>query len=96
VRNQRRGNHAGLPTDELQRLRARSRFAELHLLTVTDRDLDDMVADIRSGRATLIERQSNRVTVWDVDFLDQPRRVVYDQKRHTIVTVLPRPAEANT
>jgi hypothetical protein len=39
-----------------------------------------------------VERQSLRVTVFDVEMRAQCCRVAYDKQRHTIVTFLPKDA----
>ena len=36
-----------------------------------------------------VERQSNRVTVWDVQIDGIVARVVYDKNRQNIITILP-------
>ncbi len=57
---------------------------------VTNRfGLAELVKEIQAGRATFVQRQSNRVTVFDVPFRGQTVRCVYDKMRHSIVTALP-------
>jgi len=36
-----------------------------------------------------VERQSHRITVWDLNFKGKEVRVVYDNQRKSIVTFLP-------
>ena len=44
---------------------------------------------VRAGEARFVERQSNRVTVYDLTVLGKTVRVVYDSVRHCLVTVFP-------
>lgn len=45
---------------------------------------------IRCGSAAFVRRDSNRVTVWDLDYRGEQLRVVYDKERHLPITVLTR------
>lgn len=47
-----------------------------------------MVLDIKEGRAKLLKRQSNRVSVFEVTVEGHCMVTVYDRKRKAIVTVL--------
>lgn len=49
---------------------------------------------IAEGRSTLVEKQSNRVSVHDVKIGNRVVRAVYDRRRHEVVTFLPRPASS--
>lgn len=84
----------GLSKARSQELHARQRFRERHGLEVSRADLDRIGALIRSGKSTVVERQSNRVVVHDVEYEGRTRRVVYDRHRKTIVTVLPHDEDA--
>lgn len=48
----------------------------------------NLVRLIQNNQAEFIERQSCRVTLWNVSFQGTDYRVVYDSKRKLIVTVL--------
>lgn len=52
-------------------------------------DIPQAVKDIQSGKATFVERQSLRCTVWKITQQDKEMVVVYDKNRKMIVTVLP-------
>ena len=59
-------------------------------LRITKSAAQDIVNKIQHGKARFIEKQSNRVSVWEVSDDDgNPMRIVYDKLRHTIVTFLP-------
>lgn len=47
-----------------------------------------LIAD-NSPDCEFVERQSWRVSVWDVHYEGNAYRVVYDKNRHSIVTFLP-------
>ncbi len=44
---------------------------------------------IQEGRSRLLERQSNRVAIHEVQWGGQAMVAVYDAQRHTLVTFLP-------
>lgn len=71
------------------RRRARERFG----IKLTRNDQIDMVGMIRDGRSRMVERQSLRVSVHEVEWDGYKLRVVYDKSRRTIVTVLPESYE---
>jgi hypothetical protein len=72
-----------------QRVHAKRRAHARYGLTLNRRDLRAIVDQIQRGRARLIERQSNRLTLWIVTLRGQRTRVVYDAHRHSVVTFLP-------
>lgn len=47
------------------------------------------IQKIQAGKARFIERQSLRITLWEVEAAGKRVKVVYDSKRKTIVTALP-------
>lgn len=64
--------------------RARERF-DLHL---SQNDHAEITRIIQSGKAAFLERQSRRVTVWDLTYKGVEVRAVYDKIRKEIVTFL--------
>ena len=87
-RKSRRHKHRhGEPKARTQHRHAQIRFLERHGLEVSGRELQMLVAQIQSGEARFVERQSLRASVWDVELEGKARRVIYDRKRKTIVTV---------
>lgn len=73
-----------------QSAHAKRRAAERYNVVVSSDDLKTVVQRIQSGRCTLLQKQSNRVSLFDVDIHGTVYRVVYDKKRHSIVTFLPK------
>lgn len=53
-------------------------------------DLQAMVLQIQTGKASLVNRESNRLTIWNVKHEDIEFQVVYDSSRGSIVTFLPQ------
>lgn len=51
------------------------------------------VRDIQNGAGRLIEKQSNRISVWGLMHNDEEMSVVYDKQRGMLVTVLPKGAD---
>jgi hypothetical protein len=81
---------------ESQVVHALRRAAERYGLELNESTYRELVNRIRKpGRkgnkpAILVERQSLRVSVWDIDLDGKMVRVVYDRTRKNIVTFLPR------
>ena len=63
----------------------RQRAAERFGISV---DLKELTKLIQKGRGVFVRRQSNRVTVWDVEYKGNTLRVVYDKLRSTPITIL--------
>ena len=51
-------------------------------------NIDALAKLIQQNRGTFVERQSLRVSVWDVEYKGTVLRVVYDKKRGMPVTIL--------
>jgi hypothetical protein len=68
---------------------ARQRLFERYGIEASDAEIKGLVSEIQAGRGQCIERQSLRVTVWELLFHERRIRVVYDKERKTIATVLP-------
>ena len=71
-----------------ERFHARRRFGERMGVTLTRKMHHDLVQRIREGKATFVERQSNRITLWRMNVKGESCVVVYDKARGNIVTVL--------
>lgn len=48
----------------------------------------ELIKQIQSGQAKHVVTQTNRISVFDVKYLDLKVRVVYDKNRKTLVTAL--------
>lgn len=72
-----------------QRAHTRRRAQERYGVKLNKAAMAALIARIQSNRAKFVERQSNRITVWEVEHQSKRMRVVYDTKRGTIVTCLP-------
>jgi len=64
--------------------RARERFGML----LTQNDVTNIVRMIGLNQARMVEKQSNRTSVYSVWYQERHFRVVYDKIRKTLVTVL--------
>lgn len=78
---------------------AKRRYAERTGQKATRADLHALATNIRSGHSTVIERQSNRISVHRVQHVDVRGQhttldVVYDRKRNVVVTILPPTTKA--
>lgn len=73
-----------------QRAHARRRSAQRFGVLLTNEAEREIVEKIRSGRATFIEKQSHRVSLFGVIYAGKETVVVYDKSRGTVVTLMPR------
>ncbi len=77
-----------------QRRHAERRFLQRTGVILTDQLHDQLIAKIRRGGPgiTLVEKQSNRVSIWDVIHEikneEVTLRIVYDRMRRNIATIL--------
>lgn len=77
---------------EQQRKHAKRRIRERYGISVNRHQLRDIAEQIRQGRALFVERQSNRVTRWVVEYQGKKILVIYDSLRGNVVTALPASA----
>lgn len=73
-----------------ERMHVKKRFSERFGLSVNRHLLRDFISQIQSQKAIFVERQSLRLTVWEISYENNWYRVIYDNKRKTLVTVLPK------
>lgn len=73
----------------MQRRHAMQRARERYGIVLTETVAEQIVGLIQQGRWVDKQRQSLRVAVYDLDFEGQLIRVVYDHKRHELVSFLP-------
>ena len=57
-------------------------------LNISARQQEAIVQMIQRGEGTLIRKQSNRVSVFDVDYEETTLRIVYDRHRKSIATIM--------
>ena len=76
------------------RIHAKRRALQRHGVDINRATLRDIVAQIQSGRARFLGRDSLRTSRWRVAAAGRPMTVVYDRERKTVVTVLPPPPDA--
>ena len=82
----------GLTKSQAERRHARRRAQERYGLEFNGTMNKAIIAQIQSGKATFVEKQSHRVSVWDVQIEDGAlARIVYDRERKQVVTFLPMP-----
>jgi predicted RNA-binding protein associated with RNAse of E/G family len=74
--------------NKAQREHARRRFRERFGVSFDRNKAHEFVKIIQRGAARFVERQSCRVTVFDVPYEGATYRVVYDKQRKNVVTVL--------
>lgn len=72
---------------------AKRRAYERHGLVLTAQDLQKIVGLIKRGESRVLGRQSLRVSGHELDWQDKKLKVLYDQHRRTVITVLPEGAE---
>ena len=67
---------------------ARKRFEARFDVSLNENQYTQMINRIKKGKAKFVQRQSNRVSLWDIEFEGHLIRVVYDKKTSAIVTAL--------
>ena len=73
---------------KLQKRHFCRRMKERFGVSVSSNVYQQFVKIIQKQQATFVERQSLRVTVWDINYENETIRVVYDSKRQKVVTAL--------
>jgi hypothetical protein len=76
--------------DRSQAIHARRRSLERYGIDLSSRKQILIVGKIQRGESEMVERQSLRISVHEVELEDEKLRVVYDKNRQSIVTVLPK------
>ncbi len=74
---------------ESQRIHALRRSAERFGVGLGHKDSLGIVRDIQEGKARFVHRQSHRVSLWEIPYVDEKAVVAYDKKRKMVVTVIP-------
>lgn len=67
---------------------AKRRFKKRFDISLNENQYTQLINRIKKGQADFVKRQSNRVTIWDLEFEGHDIRVVYDKKTSAIVTAL--------
>ena len=68
-------------------LHFKKRMIERHKMVLTTEQIYEIAAIIKNGKHKLVEKQTNRVSVYDTTYHDKKLRIVYDKLRHVPVTV---------
>ena len=77
----------------MQAHHARLRSLERYGLELTKQVHSELVKMIRDGWAVQVEKQSNRVSIYQTEYRGHSLRFVYDHMRKQIVTFLPNDRE---
>ena len=72
-----------------EHLHAKRRAKERYGIEFNRKQHDEIVALIRSGRFILKQEQSARIRIYDIVYMQQDMRIVYDKKRGQVVSFLP-------
>lgn len=88
-RNHRKRASVNLPKAASQEIHARRAAQKRYGVDVGLLGMCEIREQIQSGRSRCLERQSNRVTIHEVEWSGMPMVAVYDTIRHTLVTFLP-------
>jgi hypothetical protein len=80
-------------TQRMSKKRAQQRHARQRALARTGLNIgpcqqDEIVTMIRNGEAEFVRKESNRVTVFDVNYENTTLRVVYDKQRKSLATIM--------
>lgn len=78
------------PTKKKCQIRhSKKRSIERYGVELSNKDLEQIVSIIQKGGGRFLMRDSNRVTIWAVPYLNREFKVAYDKERKTIATCLP-------
>lgn len=72
-----------------QRIHAKKRAAQRYGLVLNRGQLRQIVQLIQEERGVFLERQSLRVTLWQIEWEGRLCKVVYDSQRKNVVSFLP-------
>lgn len=72
-----------------ERMHTKMRLVKRYDMVVNRAQLKEMVDKIRNGKSKLLYRSSNNRSVWLVPYNNRAIKVVYDNQRGEIITVLP-------
>ena len=89
-RRKKKGHKIKRTKEQSQNVHARRRFMQRFGIPLTKERKAEILAKIQMGHAHFVEKQSNRISIFDV-FLEGSGtkvRIVYDKNRHNIVSVL--------
>ncbi len=75
---------------EAQRAHARRRSIERYGVGLTKAAEREIIEKIQSGKATFLEKESNRISIFGVRYAGEETVVVYDKTRGTVVTLMRR------
>ena len=67
---------------------ARRRFLTRFDISLNSNQYNQLVNKVKKGKGIFVRKQSNRVSIWDLEFEGQLIRVVYDKRTAAIVTAL--------
>lgn len=85
-----------LTKTQSERRHAKKRAFERYGLVLNKFDFQTIILRIQTNKAKFIERQTNRITIWELTVHDILCRVVYDKQRKQIVSFLPLEAKEIT
>ena len=72
-----------------QKYHLRKRFQERYGLNIGKDTIDRFIRMIQKNECNFVEKQSDRISIWDIPYEDNTFRVVYDKCTKNIVTVFP-------
>jgi len=78
-----------------QRAHAKKRFKERHGIDFNRNVRRFFISSIIDGKARFVQKQTNRVAVYDVDYNNKVYRVIYDRTRKNIITVMDNDENGN-
>lgn len=73
---------------ECERIHVKRRFMERFGINLSRNKRIEIIKAIQNGKATFIKKESNRISLFDVDIEHQVVRVAYDNLRKEIVTAM--------
>jgi len=87
-RGKKKGRQIKRTKKQAQNVHARRRFQQRFGISLTKELKDEILDTIHKGWANFVEKQSNRISLFDVFVKGKKIRVVYDKMRKNIVSAL--------
>jgi hypothetical protein len=81
----------GFTKAQAENAHTKKRAEQRYNIFLNRHDLRELALQIQNGQARFVEKQSNRVSVWDVSLekFGLVMRVPYDKKRARVITIFP-------
>lgn len=75
--------------NKCQKTHFKRRLKQRYGLNIGKEGIKKIIDMIKNGNAEFVEKQSNRISIFNVEYEEEKIRVVYDKNRKNLVSALP-------